>query len=187
MKVSESKKNMAVLLDGAPHTIEDIVRQTPSARGASTLYKMRFRNLLTRQKRDATMQGDDLLQDAAMDKRECQYLYREGDRYTFMDLEDYNQFQLSAEELDGQETLLIENMEGITALIIDERVLAIELPPVVELPIAECDPSMRGASATSRTKPARLTTGLIVQVPEYLASGESIRVDTRTGKYLSRA
>ncbi len=187
MKVSEIKRNVAVMLDGTPHAVEDVVRQTPSARGAATLFKIRFRNLMTRQKRDATLHGDDMLTDAAMDKRECQFLFRDSDRYTFMDLEDYNQFQLSIAELDGQEDFLMEDMEGITALVIDERVVAIELPPVVELAIATCDPAMRGASATARTKPAHLVTGRVVQVPEYLAPKDVVRVDTRTGKYLSRA
>ncbi len=187
MKVSDAKRNAAVMLEGGPHTIEDIVRQTPSARGAATLYKMRFRNLLTGQKRDLSMQGDDVLTSVDLGKRECQFLFRDGDMYTFMDLEDYTQFQLSAADLDGQETFLVDDMEGITALSIDERVIAIELPPVVDLLIAECDPSIRGASATARTKPARLVTGRVVQVPEYLAPGEVVRVDTRTGKYLSRA
>jgi elongation factor P len=187
MKVCDARRGAAVLIDGAPHTIEEIVRQTPSARGAATLFKMRFRNLLTRQKRDVSMQGDDPLTDADLEKRDCQFLFREGDHYTFMDLEDYSQFLLSADELDGQETFLIEEMEGITALVIDGRAIAVELPPVVDLPVAECDPSIRGASATARTKPARLTTGRVVQVPEYLAPGETIRVDTRSGKFVSRA
>ena len=78
-------------------------------------------------------------------------------------------------------------MEGIQGLISEGRTLGIELPTTVELEIVECDPSVRGASATARTKPATLSTGYVVQVPEYMASGEILKVDTRTGKSLGRA
>jgi elongation factor P len=78
-------------------------------------------------------------------------------------------------------------MEGIIALISDEKVLTLRMPDVVELEIMECPPAMKGASATSRTKPATLSTGLIVQVPEYIEPGEVIKVDTRERKFLSRA
>ncbi|NQT92710.1 MAG: translation elongation factor EF-P, partial [Lentisphaerae bacterium] len=80
-----------------------------------------------------------------------------------------------------------EDVEGTKALLSDGKVLGIELPPTVELNIEQCDPSMRGASATARTKPATLTTGLVIQVPEYVAPGEKVRVDTRTGKFLGRS
>jgi elongation factor P len=104
-----------------------------------------------------------------------------------MDLENYEQFELFQEDIEDILPFLVEDMEGISALTSDGKVLTLRMPDTVELEIVECAPSMKGASATARTKPATLTTGLIVQVPEYIEHGETIKVDTRERKYLSRA
>jgi elongation factor P len=94
---------------------------------------------------------------------------------------------LSREEL-GEDLLYItEGLDGITALLSDGKILGIELPQVVEMEIVETDPIIKGASATSRTKPARLVAGLEIQVPEYLGTGEVVKINTTTGKFMSRA
>ncbi|MDD3605347.1 MAG: hypothetical protein PHD86_09200, partial [Kiritimatiellae bacterium] len=125
--------------------------------------------------------------EADFETRNVQYLYKNGDVFTFMDTEDYSQFELNEEEIEDAIPYLVEDMEGITALFSDGRVLGIRMPDVVEMKIEECDPSIKGASATARSKPAKLTTGLTVLVPEYISPGEVIRVDTRTNSFLSRA
>ena len=186
-KISDLKRGSIVLVEETPHVVEDLVIQTPSARGGASIYKIRFRSLTTKQKRDKTFKGEDVLPAVAFDRREVQYLYHQGDTYEFMDLADYSQFGLSAEDIADEVPYLVEDMEDIRALVADGKILGIELPPVVEMPVEQCDPSIRGASATARTKPATLPTGLVVQVPEYLSQGQVIRVDTRTGKFLSRA
>jgi elongation factor P len=104
-----------------------------------------------------------------------------------MDAEDFSQFSLSQDLIEEQIPFLIEEMEGLFALISEGKVLTVELPQKVALRIAACDPVMKGASVTSRSKPATCDTGLVVQVPEYLEAGETILVDTATGAYLSRA
>lgn len=167
--------------------VEDMTIQTPSARGGASLYKIRFRNLATKSKLDQTCKGDVIFKDVDFRKCEVQFSYVQGDSYVFTDLEDYSEFTLLAEDLGDAVDYLTEDLEGIRALVSDGKVLGIEVPPTVELKIEQCDPSIRGASATARTKPATLTTGLVVQVPEYLAPGEVIRVDSRTGKFLGRA
>lgn len=187
IKACNLSKSSIVELDGVPHMTEHIQVQTPSARGSATLYKVRFRNVRTRQKADRTLRGDDTLKPADFETREVQYLYKNGDRYTFMDLNDYSQFELTEEDIAEEKACLVEDMEGITALISEGRVLGIRLPDVVELEVKACDPSMKGASATARTKPATMSTGLIVQVPEYIAPGEILRVDTRSNTFISRA
>ena len=121
------------------------------------------------------------------DKSEVQYLYKDGDRYSFMDLESYDQFELMEADIEDILPFLIEDMEGIIALVSEGRILTLQMPDTIDLEIVECPPAMKGASATSRTKPATLSTGLIVQVPEYIAPGEIVRVDTRDRKFLSRA
>ena len=104
-----------------------------------------------------------------------------------MDLEDYSQFELNTDDLGDQVGFLSDGLEGIKSLMSDGRVLGIELPPVVVLEISETGPSMRSASATARTKPATLVTGQVINVPEYLETGEIVKVDTRTGEFISRA
>ena len=103
-----------------------------------------------------------------------------------MDSADYNQFSLSLEDLQEQSPFMSENMEGVEALLVDDQVIAIEIPDTVELAIVETAPGVRGNSATGRTKPATLATGLIIQVPEHLDENTVVRVDTRDGLYLGR-
>lgn len=187
IKASDLNKNSIININDIPHAVDSISVQTPSARGGATLYKVRFRNVQTKQKVDQTLKGDDALQEANFETREVQYLYQSGDRYAFMDLTDYSQFELVKEDIEDALPYLVDDMEGITALMSDGKVLGIRMPDVVELKVAECDPSIKGASATSRTKPATLSTGLIVQVPEYVSPDEVLRIDTRSGDFLSRA
>lgn len=187
IKACDLKKSSVVEIDGIPHTVENIQLSTPTARGGNTIYRVRFRNVTTKAKVDKSYKGPDQLQEAYFDTTEVQYLYKEGDRYTFMDLENYEQFELFESDIEDSLPFLVEDMEGITALISDGKVLTIRMPATMEMEIVECPPSMKGASATSRTKPATLPTGLVVQVPEYIAPGETIKIDTEEKRYLSRA
>ena len=109
------------------------------------------------------------------------------DGVTFMDRESYEQYIVPEELIEEELMYIADGMEGILALIADETLLGIELPSTVTLAIAECAPGIKGASASARTKPATLSTGLVVQVPEYLDEGEMIKVNTDSGEYISRA
>jgi len=186
IKASDLKKTSVVEIDAVPHVVENITHQAPTARGGTTLYKIRFRNVSTGHKMDKSYRGDDVLQEAQFDTKQVQYLYKDGERFIFMDLENYEQFELFESDVVECLPFLLEQMEGIIALISDETVLALRMPDVVEMEVVDCPPSMKGASATSRTKPATLATGLTVQVPEYIEPGEIIKVDTRDRKFLSR-
>jgi len=181
------KKRMVVEIDGAPHMIEHINVQTPSARGAATLYKIKARNLKTKNRVEKAYRGTDFLPESSFERRPVQYLYREPDAFHFMDAADFNQFSFPTGELSDISPFMTENMEGVEALVVNDEVIAVELPDTVELPIVETSPGVRGNSATGRTKPATLSTGHIIQVPEHLDSGVTVRVDTRTGEYLGRA
>src|ERR671929_41223 len=99
---------------------------------------------------------------------------------TAMEAQDYNQFSLSRDDLEDQAPFMTENMEGVEALVVDDEVIGIELPDTVDLPITDTAPGVRGNSATGRTKPASLSTGHVIQVPEHLDPGVTVRVDTRT-------
>lgn len=186
IKAGDLTKAHVVEFNGDPHVVEQLKVQTPSARGAATLYKVRFRNVRTRGKLDRTFKGDDPLTETDFETRLVTFSFRAGDRFTFMDQEDYSQFELLAGDLEEAVPFLVDGMENLKALVQDGKVLGIQLPDAVELRIAECAPAMRGASVTSRTKAATLETGRVIQVPEYMEPGERVRVDTRTGDFMQR-
>ncbi|MDR0608546.1 MAG: elongation factor P-like protein YeiP [Planctomycetaceae bacterium] len=187
MIAKEIKRGEVVVYNGSPCMIESVNVQSPSARGAATLYKFRARNLVTKQKADITLKGTESLDTADFQRREVKYLYSDTDECIFMDNLDYNQYSLKKSEIEEEMQYISEELEGIRALIYNDECVGIEIPTAVSLKVVKCDPAVRGNSATSRSKPATLETGLEIQVPEYLNEGEIIRVDTRTGDFLSRA
>ena len=186
-KACDLKKGDIVEIDDAPHAVRRVESKSPSSRGAATLYKIRFKNLKTGQKLDQSLKGDDYLRDSDCSRVQVQYSYQDGNILMFMNLEDYSQYGLNREDLEGQIEYLLEGMEGLLALLVDGEILAIELPQSVSLTIADTTPGVKGATATGRTKPATLVTGLEIQVPEYLESGELVKVNTATGSFISRA
>ena len=186
-KACDLKKGSIVGINGLPHVVEALTVTTPSARGASSIYRFRFRNLVSKSKQDISCKGDEPFADIDFERRPIQYLYKEADIYTFMDNEDFSQFSLPQDVIEDQLLYLVEDMEGLFALMSDGRILTVEVPQKVVLKIDSCDPVMKGASVTARTKPAKCQTGLVVQVPEYLEAGEMIIVDTATATFLSRA
>jgi elongation factor P len=187
MLAKDIKRGSIVNYQGAPCMIETITVQTPSARGANTFYKYRARNLITKQKVDITLRGGDSLDEADFTRRPVKYMYADAECLHFLDQTDYNQYALQKDDLADEISYLTEDLEGVQALIYNEQCVGIQLPLTVELRVVQCDPGIRGDSATSRTKPATLETGLVIQVPEYLSEGVVVKVDTRTGQYLSRA
>ncbi|MBU4271395.1 MAG: elongation factor P-like protein YeiP [Planctomycetes bacterium] len=187
MIAKDIKRGHIVNFNGAPCIIETINVQSPSARGAATFYKYRARNLITKQKVDISLRGGESIDEADFQRRPVKFMYSDPDATHFLDDGNYEQYSLPRDELAEEMKYLTEDLEGVQALIYNDQCVGIQLPLTVELTVVECDPSIKGASATARTKPATLQTGLVVQVPEYLGEGERIKVDTRTGEYLSRA
>jgi elongation factor P len=187
MIAKDIKRGHIVNYQGSPCIIEGINVQSPSARGAATFYKYRARNLISKQKVDITLRGGESLAEADFQKRPVKFMYSDPSEVHFLDDGNYEQYSLPCDDLRDELLYLSENLEGIQALIYNDQCVGIQLPLTVELKVVQCDPGIKGASATSRTKPATLETGLVVQVPEYLTQGEKIKVDTRDGTYLSRA
>ncbi len=186
-KASDLKKGMIIDMDGVPHIVKQLESKSPSSRGAATLYKVRFNNLQTQQKLDASFKGDELLKDADCVRVQVQYSYLDGATYYFMNMEDFSQYGINSIQLESQTQYLVEQQEGIIALIMDGSLIAIELPQSVNLAIIDTPPALTGSTATHRNKTAKLSTGLEIQVPEYLAPGEIVKVNTVTGKFMSRA
>lgn len=186
-KVNEIKRGAAVEIDGESYLVRDVEVKSPSARGASTLYKFKLFNVRGGSNLEKQYKGDEFVKDADFARRRVSYLYESGGEYTFMDEEDYSQFTLNTDDLGDSVGYLTDGLEGLTAMLIDGTAFGIELPASVSLEIIETAPGIKGASASARTKPATLSTGIEVQIPEYLETGEVIKVNTETGKYMSRA
>ena len=187
MLAKEIKNGTVVNYNEAPVLIQSISVQSPSARGAATLYKFRGRNLVTKQKTDITLKGTESLPEADFQRRSVTLMYSDATHVHLMDATDYNQYSVPAEDVAEEMQYVTEGLEGLLALIYKDECVGLQVPTSVELKITQTDPGVKGNSATGRTKPATLETGLIVQVPEYLSQDEVIKVDTRTGEFLSRA
>ncbi len=187
MLAKEIKPGAVVVYNDAPVMIESVSVQSPSARGAATLYKFRGRHLVTKQKADITLKGTDSLGEANFEKRPVKLMYRDTEQMHLLDQSNYNQYSIALSDVEREIPFITEDLEGMLALIYNDECVGLQLPTAVDLTIAECDPAVRGNSATARTKPLTLETGLVVHGPEYLSQGERVRVDTRTGDFLSRA
>jgi elongation factor P len=186
MLAKEIKPGSVVTYQGAPVLVQSVSVQSPSARGAATLYKFRGRNLVTSQKSDFTLKGTESLEAADFQYRPVKMMYGDTDNVHFLDQEDFNQYSIPRDDIQEEMGYVTEELEGMMALIYQDQCVGVKLPTAVNLRVVQCDPGVRGNSATGRTKPAVLETGLVVQVPEYLNQGETIRVDTRTGEFVSR-
>ena len=189
-KACDLKKGQVVTIDTHLYIVKNIDVKSPSSRGAQTLYKTRFARVPDGQKMEQTLTGDDLLQSADLRRTTVQFLYKEDELYTFMDTEDYSQHCVNRDVLEDALPYLPETQEGqepLTALIVEDQMIAVELPTTIVMAIDDTSPAIKGASASARTKTAVFATGLEIQVPEYLATGERVKINTATGKYISRA
>ena len=187
MRASELKKGAVVTIDGDAFVVKGVQVQTSSSRSGNTLYKVEFRNVVTKRKLEKSFKGEDVLAEADFQRRAVQFLFRETTSCTFMDNESYEQYALDNDALEWELSYLIDGLEGINMLLVEGAPAGVELPASVEMEVVETTPSIKGATAQARSKPATLTTGLVVQVPEYVAEGERIRVNTSTGEFMSRA
>jgi elongation factor P len=184
ISVTDLRNGTKVEVDGALWECLEYQHQKIGRGGAKVVAK--FRNLDTGSIVERTFNSGEKLQDIFIDYRTMQYLYSDGDSYTFMDNETYEQPTLSREQIGEGARYLKENLE-VTVDYYQGRPLRVTLPNVVELKIVETDPGMRGDTVSGGSKSARLESGATVQVPLFIDQGETIRVDTRTGEYLGRA
>jgi len=186
-KASEIKKNAAVEINGEAYIVRDIDRSVPQGRAGGSIYRMRLYNVATNQKKDETYKDSDMLALADLMRRPVTFSYSDGDEYVFMDSEDYSSYSLNKETIADELLFINEDSQGLQVVIVNEAPVALDLPSSVELEIVETDPSLKGGSATARTKPAILSTGLVVQVPEHISTGERIKINVEERKFTSRA
>jgi len=149
------------------------------------LVQTKLRSLTSGNSFDHRFRSDDSVERAVLDQKEMQCLYEEGDGYVFMDTGDYEQVTIDKETLGDAVKYLLPNTV-LTVEYYENRPVGVELPNSVELKVIETEPPMKGATAAGGSKPAKLETGLVVDVPQFIEVGETIRVDTRDGTYLER-
>ncbi|MEG3755128.1 MULTISPECIES: elongation factor P-like protein YeiP [Alteromonadales] len=186
-KASDIKKNTAIEFNNSVYIIKDIERSVPQGRAGGSLYRMRMYDVVTGAKTDETFKDSDMLTLADLIRRNVMFSYIDGEEYVFMDNEDYTPYNLNKESIAEEVLFIDENTQGLQVVIVDGSPVGVELPASVDLTITETDPSIKGGSATARTKPAILTTGLTVQVPEHISTGDKIRVNTTEKKFMGRA
>jgi elongation factor P len=181
---NDLKNGMTLNLDGQLWGVVDFQHVKPGKGGA--FVRTKLKNVLSGKVVDRTFNAGVKVDVASVDRREMQYLYREGDEFVFMDVQDYDQPRIPAATVGDAADYLLEE-QTVTVAFNDGLPLYVELPASVELTVSQTDPGVQGDRSTGGTKPATLETGAQVQVPLFITTGEKIKVDTRTGDYLSRA
>ena len=187
MKAYDIKKGNVVEHNGGVYQIRDIERSSPQGRGGNVRFRFVMYSVPGGNKLDASFDGDDDLREVELLRRQATFSYKDGDAFLFMDDEDYSQYQLDAASIGDAAGYITDGLAGCYVQIIDEQPVALQLPTSVVLEVVETPPELKGGTATKRPKPARLSTGLEIQVPEYIVNGEKVWVNTTTGEFGGRA
>ena len=178
------KKGMLIKIDQDLFRVLDLQHVTPgNLRG---FVRVKFRNIRNGTLSDQKLRSEDTVERATLDERQMQYLYQDGDDYYFMDTVSFDQIHITSEAL-GESVNYLKAEMTISVEFYGTEPVGIELPQTVDLKVTDTAPGIKGATASSQVKPATLETGLVVQVPPFVNSGDLIRVSTDTGEYLSRA
>jgi elongation factor P len=175
---------MALELDDGLFEVVEFQHVKPGKGGA--FVRTTLKNVRNGAVVDRTFRGGEKVERAMIDKREMQFLYRAGEDYVFMDNSTYDQLNVGPSSLGGASNYLVESADAILKMFGDE-IVGVELPAAVELDIAETEPGIQGDRVSGARKPATLETGLVVQVPLFVGPGDRVKVDTRTGEYITRA
>jgi len=186
-KASEIKKNTAIEINGEAYIVRDIERSVPQGRAGGSIYRMRMYNVATNNKIDEAYKDSDMLTLADLVRRAATFSYSDGDEYVFMDSEDYSSYTFNKDTIADELLFINEDTQGLYVVIVNDAPVGLDLPGTVELEIVETDPSLKGGSATARTKPATLSTGLVVQVPEHISTGDRIKVNVEERRFTGRA
>lgn len=183
VSTNDLKNGMTLELDGELWNVVEFQHVKPGKGHA--FVRTKLKNARSGAVVDRTFRADEKVERAMIDKREMQYLYRDGANFVFMDNESYEQLQISQQDLAGAQHYLT---EGDSALLLmhGSEVVGVDLPAAVDLEVADTEPGIQGDRVSGARKPATTSTGLVVQVPLFVNPGDVIKVDTRSGEYLSR-
>ena len=178
------KKGMLIKIGQDLFRVLELQHVTPgNLRG---FVRVKFRNIRNGSLSDQKLRSEDFVDRATLDEREMQYMYRDGDAFQFMDTSSYEQLHIDAEALGDNVNYLIPDAL-IKVEFYGTEPVGIELPQTVDLVVEDTAPGIKGATASNQIKPARLETGLVVNVPPFVNNGDKVRINTETGEYLSRA
>jgi elongation factor P len=184
IQATRMKKGMLIKIEQDLFRVLELQHVTPgNLRG---FVRVKFRNIRTGTLSDQKLRSEDTVERATLEEREMQYLYHDGDDYYFMDTSSFEQIHISSEAL-GESVNYLKAEMTIQVEFYGTEPVGIELPVTVDLKVTDTAPGIKGATASAQVKPATLETGLVVQVPPFVNTGDSIRVSTDTGEYLSRA
>ena len=181
---NDLKNGMTLSIDGALWNVVEFQHVKPGKGGA--FVRTKLKTVRSGKVVDRTFNAGVRVEVATVDRREMQYLYREGDEFVFMDTTDYDQPHIPAAVVGDAANYLLEE-QMVTIAFNEGTALYVELPAAVELTVQHTDPGLQGDRSTGGTKPATLETGAQIQVPLFITTGEKVRVDTRSGAYLGRA
>lgn len=187
MRASEVKKGNVVEHGGTVYQVRDIERSAPQGRGGNVTFRFTLYSVPGGSKLDLSLRAEDELKEVELSRRQATFSYKDGDAFVFMDDEDYTPYQLDADVVGVAAGYVTEGLAGCYVQIIDEQPVALQLPVSVALEVVDTPPELKGGTATRRPKPATLSTGIEIQVPEYIRVGERVLVNTTTGEYSGRA
>jgi len=180
---SEFRKGFKIEMNGEPFIIVEFLHVKPGKGGA--FVRTKLKSLLTGKILEHTFRSGERVKSPDIEEKEVQYLYNDGENYYFMDKESYWQFELAEDQLVDSKDFLQENIT-LTVLFHNNNPVGVQLPTFVELRIDRTEPGVRGDTASGGTKPAKLESGAVVQVPLFLEEGDIIKIDSRTGEYIER-
>jgi len=180
---SQFRNGLKIELDGSPFVMTYFQHVKPGKGGA--FVRTKVKNLLTGKVLDRTFRSGEKVQEADVEERTMQYLYLDGEDRVFMDNTTYDQTPISNDVLGDARSYLKENTD-VSVLFWRGKPVNIDLPPFIEVEVSECEPGIRGDTASNVTKPATIETGATVQVPLFIKEGDTIRIDTRTREYSER-
>ncbi|HML74914.1 MAG TPA: elongation factor P [Anaerohalosphaeraceae bacterium] len=183
MKASEMKRGQTIKVDNTLYSIVDYQHVKLGKGGA--VYQTKLKSLTDGSIRDIRIRAEEVLEDAYLDKRNYEYLYSTGSEHILMDLETYDQISLDDDAF-GEGPKYLKPNTQLQVSMYQNKPVQISLPTTVDLKVVDTAPEIKGATATNQYKPATLETGLEVSVPPFIKQGEMIRVDTRTGEYVTR-
>lgn len=184
ISVNDLKTGLTLELDNGLWSVVEFLHVKPG-KGAAFV-RTKLKNVETGQVVERTFRAGEKVGKATLDRREMQYLYKEGAEFIMMDNETYEQLSVSADQVGDGVKYLKENME-VQVLLHDGKIIGVDIPAHVVLEVTDTPPSEKGNTAQGGTKPATLETGAVVNVPFFISNGDKIRVDTRTNEYLDRA
>lgn len=187
MKAGDIRKGNVVEHNGSVYQVRDIERSSPQGRGGNVRFRFTMYSVPGGSKTDASFDADDELKEVELLRRAASFSYRDGEAFVFMDDEDYTPYTLDADVVGEAAGYITDGLTGCHVQIIDELPVAVQLPQTVVLEVVETPPELKGGTATKRPKPARLSTGIEIQVPEYIANGERVLVNTTSGEFSGRA